>query len=142
MNQIAIDFVKAHEGRTLTAYQDSTGKWTVGFGATGADIGKDTIWTDLQVENRLALDLAHAESAVRSMVANALSEQQMAALISFVFNVGAGSLAKSMLLEYVKQGDWMNAAKEFPRWDHAGEREIKGLLIRRLDEAALFLRGS
>jgi GH24 family phage-related lysozyme (muramidase) len=62
--------------------------------------------------------------------------------VQFVFNLGEGPLANSTLLKLVNDCRWLDAAKEFLRFDHAGGTESKGLLIHRLDEAALFLRGS
>ena len=46
------------------------------------------------------------------------------------------------LLKLVNDCRFLDAAKEFLRFDHAGGSESKGLLLRRLDEAALFLKGS
>ena len=71
-----------------------------------------------------------------------LADSQEAALISFVFNLGEGALANSTLLKLVNARAFLAATKEFLRFDHAGGSESKGLLIRRLDEAALFLKGS
>jgi len=63
-------------------------------------------------------------------------------LISFVFNLGERALAGSTLLARVNDGRFLDATREFLRFDHAAEVESKGLLIRRLDEASLFLKGS
>jgi len=140
--RIAADFIKAHEGCNLAAYRDTGGIWTCGYGATGADITTGTVWTQTQADDRLIADVHSAGLAVKRQIAVALSDQQMAALISFVFNLGEGSLSGSTLRTKLNQGDVLGAAKEFPRWDHAGGIEVKGLLIRRFEEAALFLKGS
>lgn len=143
MNQTAIDFIKAHEGCSLTAYQDGGGVWTCGYGATGKDVVAGTVWTQTQADDRLEADLYDAEVRVLTLLGNIrLSEQSMAALDSFVFNLGSGALASSHLLMCVKDGDYLGAAKAFLVWDRIGQTEVKGLLIRRLEEAALFLRGT
>lgn len=142
MNQIATAFIKAHEGCKLKAYQDSAGVWTCGYGATGPDIHAGTTWTQEQAVARLESDLAQFAAAVKRCVKVPLSDRQEAALISFAFNLGEASLKQSTLLTLLNQGDILGAAKEFPRWDHAGGHELKGLLIRRFDEASLFLQGS
>lgn len=143
-NQIAIDFIKAHEGCKLSAYQDSVGVWTCGWGSTGHDVVKGTAWTQQEADNRLAVDVSKAESDVRRVLGDAvLSTEQMAALISFAYNLGVGALAtSSVLLPSIKSGDWLSAAKQFERFDHAGGKEVKGLLLRRMEEAVLFLQGS
>jgi lysozyme len=142
MNAIALAFIKAHEGCRLIAYPDTGGTWTIGYGATGKDIIKGVTWTQEEADARLERDVDLFEAAVRRHVATSLSDRQMAALISFTFNLGEASLRDSTLLVKLNQGDLLGAAKEFPRWDHDNGREVKGVLIRRFEEAALFLRGS
>jgi GH24 family phage-related lysozyme (muramidase) len=36
--QIGIDFIKGAEACRLTAYLDSTGHWTIGYGHTGPEV--------------------------------------------------------------------------------------------------------
>lgn len=141
MNQIAIDFIKAHEGCKLAAYQDQGKVWTIGWGSTGSDIVSGLVWTQEQADARLGIDLAKCEVAVVKLLNKRLSDRALAALDSFCYNLGSGALASSHLLQCINNGDYMGAAKAFITWSHVGQTEIKGLLIRRLEEAALFLRG-
>lgn len=141
VNQIAVDFIKRHEGCRLKAYKDSVGVWTIGYGATGADIKEGLVWTQEQAEERLQSDIAKFKKELDRLVTN-LSEKQEAALLSFIFNLGASALASSTLLVKLSQGDKLGAAKEFHRWSHAGGKELKGLLLRRMREAVLFLEGT
>jgi lysozyme len=134
--------VRAHEGCRLTAYPDGKGVWTIGWGHTGAEVQEGLTWTKEEADAQLEADLAHAAEAVARLKRRLLSDQQMAALISLVFNLGEGALARSTLLTLVNDCRWLDAAKEFLRFDRMGGQESKGLLIRRLDEAALFLRAS
>ncbi|HEX4105524.1 MAG TPA: lysozyme [Rhizomicrobium sp.] len=135
-------FVRAHEGCRLAAYPDSGGVWTIGWGHAGTAVHEGLTWTQSQADAQLDADLAHASDAVARLKKRLLADQQAAALISFVFNLGEGALASSTLLKLINDGRWLDATKEFLRFDHAGGNESKGLLIRRLDEAALFLKGS
>jgi|SRR6185437_4199911 len=134
--------VRAHEGCRLAAYPDGKGVWTIGWGHTGADVHEGLSWTKERADDQLDADLTHAALAVTRLKRRLLSDSQMAALISFVFNLGEETLAGSALLALVNDCRWLEAAKEFLRFDHIGDSESKGLLIRRLDEAALFLKGS
>lgn len=140
-NQISIDFIKQHEGCELIAYRDQGGTWTVGYGSTGPDIKEGVIWTQGQADFRLGVDVAKAEIAVIKLLNKRLSDKALAALDSFCYNLGSGALASSHLLQCVNNGDYIGAAKAFLSWDHIGQSEVKGLLIRRLEEAALFLKG-
>jgi lysozyme len=141
MNQIAVDFIKAHEGCRLTAYQDAGGIWTIGWGATGPDIKQGSVWTQEQADGRLVIDVAKTETAVLKLLKRKLSDQSLAALDSFAYNLGAMALGSSHLIQCVNSGDDVGAAKGFLPYDHVGKVEIKGLLIRRLEEAVLYLRG-
>lgn len=140
--QIAADFIRAHEGCALTAYQDQGGIWTIAYGATGADIKEGTVWTQEQAEHRLQSDIYRFEVAVRYLVKVPLTPKQEAALVSFAYNLGSGALKESTLLTVVNQKDWLSAPGEFIGWDHVNGKQNKGLLLRRLREAALFLEGS
>jgi lysozyme len=134
--------VRAHEGCRLCAYPDGKGVWTIGWGHTGADVHQGLTWTQGEADAQLDADLAKASQAVARLKRRLLTDPQMAALISFVFNLGEGVLAGSTLLALVNDCRWLDAAREFLRFDRIGASESKGLLIRRLDEAALFLKGS
>lgn len=139
---IAADFIRQREGCRLTAYQDGGGVWTIGYGATGPDVVQGLVWTLEQAEARLLSDIAKFSAGVRQLVTVPLSDRQMAALISFAFNLGLGALSQSTLRICANQGDFLGAAKQFIRWSHDAGHEVKGLLIRRLYEAALFLEGT
>lgn len=139
MNQIAVEFIKSHEGCRLEAYADTGGIATCGWGSTGPDIHMDTVWTQEQADARLEQDVARFEAAVDNLVKVEITENQQAALISFAYNLGSHALAGSTLLKRLNANDYVGAAAEFQRWDRAGGREIPGLLKRRHDEADLFL---
>lgn len=141
MNQYAVDMVKSHEGCRLTAYQDQGGVWTIGWGATGPDIKQGFVWTQQQADDRLVFDLAHVEQSVRSVLHVAVGLQSIGALIDFAYNLGAGALQGSTALKLINSGDHIGGAKALISWDHIGQTEIKGLLIRRFDEASLYLKG-
>lgn len=141
MNQYAIDLVKSHEGCKLISYQDIGNVCTIGWGATGPEITPGITWTQLQADTRLALDIAKTETAVLALLKRKLSPQSLAALDSFAYNLGPRALATSHMLQCINIGDDLGAAKAFLVWDHVGATESKGLLIRRLEEAALYLRG-
>lgn len=141
MNQIAAKFIEGFEGRRYEAYADQGGVLTIGVGHTGFDVHAGLTWTDEQVDNALALDLAKAETGARKVLNKQLSDSSMAAIDSFCFNLGVQAFASSHLLQCINNGDYIGAARAFLVYDHVGKQEVRGLLIRRLEEAALFLRG-
>ena len=124
----------------VEAYPDpGTGAapWTIGWGATGPDIGPDTVWTRAQCDARLEADVARHAGEVAAAIGDAPTTQaQFDALVSFHYNTGA--IARATLTKRHVEGDYSAAAAEFARWNRAGGRVLKGLVRRRAAEAALY----
>jgi lysozyme len=97
----------------------------------------DTI-TREQGEALLRLDAGCAAEAVGRAVSVPLRQGQVDALVSFVFNLGGAALEGSTLLRKLNAGDTAGAAAEFPRWCHASNAVLPGLVARRARERALF----
>jgi lysozyme len=144
MNAIALALIKKNEQCRLKAYWDAEGeRWTCGWGDTGPDVTRDTEWTQEEADARLLVRFNEFETSVMKLTARyRLSEMQTAALISFEYNTGAGALYRSDILKFITSRNYLSAAKAFINYDHAGGKEMLGLLKRRLEEAALFCEGS
>jgi len=127
------------EGLRLTAYQDSVGIWTVGYGHTGSDVRRGLTITEEQAVDLLRRDIATAAAAVNKLVTVGLSQNQFDALVDFVFNLGSARLAGSKLLRKVNAGDFAGAAEQFLVWVRAGNQVLPGLVTRRRAERAMFL---
>lgn len=136
-SQAAIDLIKAAEGLRLTAYRDSAGILTIGYGSTGGIKPGQTI-TPEQAEAMLVDDLDEAADAMRKLVTVPLTQGQFDALCSFVFNLGAGRLRDSTLLRLLNQGKYGEAAAQFRFWVMSGGEPLPGLVKRRAAERALF----
>lgn len=138
-----IALIKEFEGCKLTAYQDSVGVWTIGYGGTQPVDGKPiragmTIKQET-AERLLKTGLVSYESDVSRLVKVELTQGQLDALVSFTYNLGARSLSTSTLLRKLNAGDYAGAADEFLRWNKAGGKVLNGLTCRREAERALFL---
>ncbi|HHB9369304.1 TPA: lysozyme [Enterobacter roggenkampii] len=138
-----IALLKEFEGCKLTAYQDSVGVWTIGYGWTQPVDGKPiragmTIKQET-AERLLKTGLVSYESDVSRLVKVGLTQWQFDALVSFTYNLGARSLSTSTLLRKLNAGDYAGAADEFLRWNKAGGKVLNGLTRRREAERALFL---
>lgn len=138
-----IALIKQFEGCKLTAYQDSVGVWTIGYGWTQPVDGKSiragmTIKQET-AERLLKTGLVSYESDVSRLVKVGLTQGQFDALVSFTYNLGARSLSTSTLLRKLNAGDYAGAADEFLRWNKAGGKALNGLTRRREAERALFL---
>lgn len=138
-----IALIKEFEGCKLTAYQDSVGVWTIGYGWTQPVDGKPiragmTIKQET-AERLLKTGLVSYESDVSRLVKVGLTQGQFDALVSFTYNLGSRSLSTSTLLRKLNAGDYAGAADEFLRWNKAGGKVLNGLTRRREAERALFL---
>jgi GH24 family phage-related lysozyme (muramidase) len=124
----------------VEAYPDpGTGgePWTIGWGATGADIGSGSVWTQAQCDARLDSDLERYAAEVAKAIGDApTTPNQFDAMVSFHYNTGA--IGRATLTRKHVAGDYAGAAREFDRWVYAGGRVMKGLVRRRAAEAALY----
>ncbi|PUB51511.1 lysozyme [Enterobacter sp. OLF] len=138
-----IALIKQFEGCKLTAYQDSVGVWTIGYGWTqpvdGKPIRVGMMIKQETAERLLKTGLVSCENDVSRLVKVGLTQGQFDALVSFTYNLGARSLSTSTLLRKLNAGDYAGAADEFLRWNKAGGKVLNGLTRRREAERALFL---
>lgn len=140
-SQAGVNLIKSFEGCRLTAYQDSAGVWTIGYGHTSG-VKKGMTITEAQAEAYLKGDLGTAENAVNGKVTYSIKQNQFDALVSFTYNVGSGNFGSSTLLKKLNQGDITGAANEFDKWNKAGGQVLEGLVRRRAAEKAMFLNGT
>lgn len=138
-----IELIKRFEGLELEAYQDIAGIWTIGYGHTGEDVQPGMKISERDAEELLKRDLKPREQAVSSAVKVPLNQNEFDALVSFVYNVGAGALRTSTALKRLNKGDRIGAADALTWWNKATVggvlREVLGLTRRRASERALFL---
>ncbi|EJL23691.1 lysozyme [Novosphingobium sp. AP12] len=129
------------DGR-VQAYPDpATGgaPWTIGWGSTGADIRKGTIWTREKAQARFTAHVGEFAAQVSKLLATTPTTQnQFDAMVSLAYNVGATNFAASTLLRKHRARDYAGAAGEFSRWNKAAGRVMAGLTKRRADEAKLY----
>jgi lysozyme len=133
-----LELTRRFEGLRLTAYQDSCGIWTIGYGHTGSHVRQGLTITEPQALELLTTDIARAVDCVNRSVHAPINQNQFDALVDFVFNLGSGNFLGSTLLRRVNEGDFTAAKDEFLRWNHAGNQILEGLTRRRQAEADLF----
>lgn len=132
--------IKKYEGLRLTAYKPvATEKYfTIGYGHYGPDVKKGQTITEHKANELLKQDVRVAEVALNNMGIN-FSQAQFDALVSWIFNLGAGAFATSTLKKrIVARSDDELIASEIVKWVNAGGKPLLGLKRRRVDEANLF----
>lgn len=148
---IAVAFVKKHEGLVLRVYDDARpklelrpgdepeGVLTAGYGHTGAELHPGLIVTQEKAD---AWFLADLDAAARQLAArigavvDALTEHQYAALLSFVFNVGAEP--RWTIWKVLKRRRFDQVPLELMKFVNARGRKLMGLVARRAAEVALW----
>lgn len=104
-----------------------------GFSSAEADEWLHTQWPDITQEKAdrdFRINLDKAFTSVRRLVKIPLKAGQVAALIDFAFNLGAGNLQASTLLKLINRSEFLEAAEQFLRWNKAGGIILKGLTRR------------
>lgn len=145
--QAAIDLAKRFEGfhrvpksdplRRAHPYVCPAGYWTIGYGHL-CDPKHPPI-TEHEAEVYLARDLITALNATLRYcpVLATEPEERLAAIVDFTFNLGAGRLQTSTLRRRINQQDWPAASSEIQKWVFAGGARLRGLVLRRAEEASL-----
>ena len=142
INDAGLNIVKDCEGLRLTAYPDPGTHgvpWTIGYGHTRL-VRPHMKITEAQAEAFLHADLFDAESAVSAQVTAHLNDNQFSALVSFVFNLGAGVLAHSSLIRDLNKNIFEHVPADLLQYNHAAGRVMLGLTKRRKAEAILFAK--
>ncbi len=133
----SLELIKEFEGLRLEAYLCPANVWTIGYGHTKT-VRKGMKITKAKADELLLVDIAWVKNCAESAVKAELSANQVAAVYSFIYNVGAGAFRSSTLLRKLNKGDHKGAANEFKRWNKGGGKVLKGLVRRRAAEAKLF----
>ena len=142
LNQNGRCLIGHNEGFRLESYLDGANVWTIGWGTTqinGRPVTEGMKITREQAVEYFNTDVAKFETTIRKNVTVPITNNQFAALVSFVFNIGASAFKKSTLLKKLNTGDYDGAANEFGRWIYASGKILAGLVSRREQERDLFL---
>lgn len=136
---ILLPFVGAWEGTRNDPYRDIVGVWTVCTGETRVPMRR---YSDAECAAMLDKSLAgYARPVLARNPELAGHSSQLAAAVSFAYNIGGGAYDRSSVARHFSAGRWRAACDAMLRWNMAGGRVVKGLDNRRRAERALCLRG-
>ena len=150
MSKDGIELIKRFEGLhklkddgLVHSYRCPAGKWTIGYGSTkGVRSGMKI--TKAEAEQLLLDDIHEHQKIIYRLVEVPLTQGQFDALVSFVFNLGAGNFKSSTLLKRLNAGRYDECPEQIMRWNKArvdGKLQpLRGLTRRRAAEAAIFSR--
>jgi lysozyme len=149
LSQAGITLTKVSEGFVPRLYHDPAGHCTIAYGhllKQGHCLPAQRSRYPQGISEPaggtlLTQDLGLAQAGVQRLVTVPLSDSQFSALVDFTYNVGIGNLKRSTLLKAVNAGQHERVPFQLRRWTRAGGREIRGLVIRREREIALYFDG-
>jgi len=144
VDQKGIDLITSFEGLYLTPYLCPANVPTIGYGTTRYYNGIKVSMSDLPISKEKAVeylmnDIHQFELAVDAIAIDTVTQNQFNALVSFAYNLGSNALKGSTLLKKVNTNpNDPTIAQEFPRWNRADGKVVKGLTRRREAESALY----
>lgn len=143
ISENGLNLIKSFEGCRLTAYKDSVGIWTIGYGTTNADraITGTAIVSGLKINQATAdewlkksVDVKYGPKVEKYNGIYIWNQNEYDALVSFAYNIGSidqltanGTRKRSTIAEKILQ------------YNKAGGKVFAGLTRRREAERALFL---
>lgn len=128
------------EGTKYTAYQDIGGVLTVCSGHTGPDVSVGKVYTPDQCANLTEQDAQKAASGVLKISPHLLYHpMQLAAAISFSYNVGVGTYDKSSVANQFNLGNFTSACNDLLKYTFVNGKYSVGLANRRKQEQTLCL---
>lgn len=143
-SKAGLELIGNVEGCRRDPYKCPADVLTVGIGSTeagGEQIDPKRLYSDQEIADRWAKDLAKAEACVnRYGNGQKMPQGAFDAMTSLTFNVGCGAMRKSSLFRLANDGGYSPAlCEQFRRWIYAGGKKLKGLEVRREKERKLCL---
>lgn len=134
----ALDLIKLFEGLRLNRYTDTTGHATIGYGHLCAKNDGLELITDAEALDLLYEDAGIAMATIRHLTDVPLNDNQLSALIDFVYNLGSGTYERSTLRMKINHEHYSDASEEFMKYVYAGPHVSLGLARRRMAEMELW----
>jgi lysozyme len=138
--QEIFDWFAKEEGIRYTKYPDAGG-FSIGLGhfiKPNEDYLLNKTLTQKEVLDLFNEDIKWVNNSINKNVKVPINKNQRLALMSLVYNIGAGAFEKSTLLRRLNEKNYSAAALEFPRWRLSQGKINFSLEKRRKKEQELF----
>jgi lysozyme len=148
ISQEGITLIKHYEGcpkdadGNAVSYRCAANKATIGYGSLklidGSPVQDNMKISMQEAEDLLAHELEEYEGYINDMVTVPLKQNEMDAMVSWVFNLGPTNLKNSTLLRVLNEGKYHEVPEQIKRWNKVNGKVNEGLVKRRKSEALLF----
>jgi lysozyme len=138
--------VRKWEGFRASPYLCPAGVPTIGYGFTRYPDGRavtllDPPMTREHADAMLVWFIRNRYEPLARRLCPTASGPVLVAVVDFLYNLGEGNFKASTLRRKLLARDWDGSRVEFGKWVRGGGRILRGLVLRRADEAALMPEG-
>lgn len=139
---VATPYIEKWEGWENRAYRDLVGVVTACAGETrGIEEGK--VYSDAYCKTRLAMSVVEHAIKIEPCLPANMPQSVRASFIVTAYNIGTGApgakggFCGSSMSRLAMAGDFKGACAALDKWNKAGGRPVRGLILRRSDEREL-----
>jgi lysozyme len=132
-----LPLLKEFEGFRANTYYCLGKKLTIGWGRT-INVKKGDTTTPHEEEPWLVEYLEDLAVQILAIHPH-LTVNQLAALLSFIYNIGIGQYSSSTMRKLLNKGQVVDAAGEFPKWNKVLGKVSDWQIKRRAKEREVFL---
>ena len=141
---MAVPLISKWEGRSLVAYRDIVGVWTICDGET-LGVGQGDVATDAECDRKLAARAKQFSAEIARCLPTDLPMPMRVAFVSASYNIGSVAFCHSSMSRRALAGELRGACDALLMWDKGRVngvlQRIRGLTNRRRDEWRLCLTG-
>lgn len=137
-NDRGIAILKDYEKLRLTAYLDSGGRPTIGWGTAHPWVKLGMTCTEDQANNWFKQDVDAVSAGLTRMIKVAIGSNKFSALVCWAYNVGLGNASTSTLIALLNKGEYDEVPIQLARWNKVNGAVVLGLVYRRNAEIDLW----
>ena len=144
LNSEGYRLITKFEGFSAKPYLCSAKVPTIGYGNTYYTNGKKVTLLDKQITENEAFEMFKEiadrfADKVSNLVTYPITQNQFNSLVSLSYNIGIAAFQLSTLLKMVNENAKNPKIKDqFLRWNKAGGKVVRGLTLRRNEEAFIY----
>ena len=116
-------FIKDVEGVRYETYPDVGGVLTACYGHTGKELFPGQKFTPEECDELLSIDLEKKLNYVMKRLPKDTPALVIAAMASFVYNVGEGNANKATVFKMLQRGETIKACDALLAWKYVGKRD-------------------
>lgn len=125
----ATDLIKRFETFRETPYQDISKK-AIGWGFNDPSLVKRGKMSREEADKILNGYVSSVDGYINTVVKVPLTDNQRAALIVFIYNIGSGNFSSSTLLKKLNNREYTAVASEIKRWNKVKKTDAKGRVVK------------